>query len=248
MTEREAASPARATVEVWVRRVADVPGGLDLMDDHEVRTLSRLVAPQAALSYAAGHVLARRALAEVVGSPARALRLDRTCPACGQQHGPPVPLDFAGVHLSLSRVGSHVAVAVAQGLPVGVDVEVAAAADFVGFPAVGQHPAERDQPATPAQSAGPGRSREQEWGARHAHPGTRRRAVTWVRKEAALKSLGLGLRVDPARLLTPPSGAPVDLLRDGSWVTVRDLALPWPELAGAVAVAGRVDQLAIRMR
>ena len=77
-------------------------------------------------------------------------------------------------------------------------------------------------------------------------------ARSWVRKEAALKSLGIGLRTDPADCATPPSGIPIDVLGDGAarvTVTVHDLVLPWPEAAAAVAVAGqarRVDTLALR--
>ena len=77
----------------------------------------------------------------------------------------------------------------------------------------------------------------------------RERAVSWVRKEAALKALGIGLRTDPAGLRTPPSGIPADLLGDGAAkVTVHDLALPWPDAAAAVAVAGQVRQVDVRLR
>lgn len=194
-----------AVVDLWVRRVADVPDGRDLLDDHERSTLATFVSPATALSYAAGHVLARRAVAEVVGSPAASLRFDRTCPRCGGPHGRPVLSRPTGPHVSLSRCDAWVAVATCATLPVGVDIE-------------------------PADALGTQRSR----------------AVSWVRKEAALKSLGIGLRADPTGVRTPPSGIPADLLGDGTWVTVHDVTLPWPGAVAAVSVAGRAAPVSVR--
>lgn len=213
------------TVDVWVRRVADVPDGRQLLDDHERVTLARLERAPAAEGYAAAHALARRAVAGVVGSPADRLRFDRRCDTCGEQHGKPTLPDFPAVHLSLSHANGFVAVALTSALPVGVDVESARATAFPGFAEVALHQDER----LAVDRTAPG-------------------VVTWVRKEAALKALGIGLRANPAELLTPPSGIPLDLLGDGSWVTVRDVPLPWAEVLAAVAVAGRVGGFETRMR
>lgn len=218
------------TVDVWVRRVADVPDGRDLLDDHERATLARIVPPSTAMSYAAGHVLARRAVASVIGSTASSLRFDRTCTKCGAPHGRPVLVGPRGVELSLSRCDDWVAVALSA-LPVGIDIESIQAVWFAGFPDVALHPDERDVVEPGADGL------------------LRRHAVSWVRKEAALKALGIGLRTDPAGLRTPPSGIPTDLLGDGAAkVTVHDLALPWPDAAAAVAVAGQVRQVDVRLR
>lgn len=218
------------TVDVWVRRVADVPEGRDLLDDHERATLARIVPPATARSYAAGHVLARRAVASRVGSTPSSLRFDRTCTRCGAPHGRPVLLGFPGVELSLSRCDDWVAVALSA-LPLGIDIESTEAVRFPGFPAVALHPDERDV----VEPSGDGL--------------LRRHAVSWVRREAALKALGIGLRTDPAGLRTPPSGLPSELLGDGdATVTVHDLALPWPEATAAVAVAGQVGQVDVRLR
>ena len=209
---------AVAWVDVWVRRAVDVPGGQDLLDDHEHARLASAVAPGQARAYAAAHVLARRAVAQVAGGSPAQLRFDRTCPACGEEHGRPTLPDLPDVWVSLSRTEEVVAVAV-SGLPVGVDVESGERARFTGFAAVALHPGERAE--DPARS--------------------------WTRKEAALKALGTGLRTDPTSLRTPPDGIPTDL-GDGAWVTVRDVPVPWPGHAVAVAVAGRADPLEIRMR
>ena len=218
---------------MWVRRVADIPDGRDLLDDHERGTLARIVPPSAALAYAAGHVLARRAVAGVVGSPPSSLRFDRTCTTCGAPHGRPVLVGTRGIELSLSRCDDWVAVGIST-VPVGIDIESTQDVRFPGFPDVALHEDERDvvEPSTDVL--------------------LRRRAVSWVRKEAALKSLGIGLRMDPAELRTPPSGIPNDVLGDAAAqvapVTVHDLELPWPEAAAAVAIAGRARRVDVRQR
>lgn len=231
-TRRDPFGPA-AAVDVWTRRVADVPDGRDLLDDHERATLARIVPPSAAMAYAAGHVLARRAVASVVGSTPSSLRFDRTCSTCGAPHGRPVLVGSAALELSLSRCDDWVAVAISTALPVGVDIESIEDVRFPGFPDVALHPDERD-------------------GVENTSDGQfRQRARSWVRKEAALKSLGIGLRTDPADLRTPPSGIPIDVLGDGAarvTVTVHDLVLPWPEAAAAVAVAGQARRVDIRSR
>lgn len=234
MTASSSHGPVTAvTVDVWVRRVADLPDGRDLLDDHERATLARIVPSSAAMAYAAGHVLARRAVASVVGSPPASLRFDRTCTTCGAGHGRPVLVGSRDVEVSLSRCDDWVAVAISTALPVGIDIESIQAVRFPGFPDVALHPDERDvvEPSTDMH--------------------LRRRAVSWVRKEAALKSLGIGMRRDPAGLRTPPSGIPTDLLGDGAarvTVTVHDLALPWPAVAAAVALAGQARRVDVRQR
>ena len=232
MTASSRTSPVTAvTVDVWVRRVADISDGHDLLDDHERATLARIVPPSTARSYAAGHVLARRAVASVLGSTASSLRIDRTCPRCGAPHGRPVIVGSHGVELSLSRCDDWVAVAICAVLPVGIDIESIQAVRIPGFPDVSIHPDERDVVEPTADGL------------------LRRHAVSWVRKEAALKAVGIGLRTDPAGVRTPPSGIPTDLLGDGTAkVTVHDVALPWPDAAAAVAVAGQVPQVDVRLR
>ena len=221
------------TVDVWVRRVADLPGGRDLLDEHERATLARIVRPATAMAYAAGHALARRAVASMVGSPPSSLQFDRTCATCGAPHGRPVLVGSVGVQLSLSRCDDWVAVALSTALPVGVDIEPIEGVGFPGFPDVALHPDERDGIENTSADE------------------LRRRAVSWVRKEAALKSLAIGLRTDPAGLRTPPSGIPSEVLGDRARpisVTVHDLALPWPEAVGAVAVAGQARRVDVRHR
>lgn len=207
-------------VDVWLRRVADVPDGAALLDPGERTRLAGLRSEDKQ-SYAAGHVLLRRAVARVAGddtpAAAAAVRFDRTCSVCGEQHGRPTLPGLPGLHVSLSRTRTHVAVALAEA-PVGVDLELVAATCFDGFDSVALHPDDLDA-----------LSGDVPFG---ADP----RAAAWVRKEAALKALGTGLRKDPAGVRSPLSGIPTDLLGDGTRVTVRDVPTPWPTVAAAVAV------------
>ena len=219
-------APGMVPVDLWVRRAADVPEGLALLDGHERGVLAQLGSASTARAYAAGHVLARRAVADVVEGHPGELRFDRTCGACGGQHGRPTVIGHPDVHVSLSRADGFVAVAVARDHPVGVDIEVIGRTGFVGFPGVALHPEERDEPPDSDARA-------------------RLRAIAWARKEAALKALGTGLRTDPARVRTPPSGTPTDLLGDGARVTVIDVPAVWHTTAIALAV---VDAGAVTVR
>jgi len=223
-------TPRPVAVDVWVRRPADVPDGRDLLDELERRTLAGLVSSPSAAAYAAAHVLARRAVADVAGCGAAQVRFDRTCPGCTEQHGRPTLPDLPGIHVSLTRTVDLVAVAVTRAVSVGVDVESLDATDFPGFSGTALHPDER-----PTQEASVDEQSEQ-------------RARAWTRKEACLKALGIGLRTDPTQLTTPPDGIPTDVDGRGSWVTVTDVPLAWPGHAAAVAVAIRASHIDVRMR
>lgn len=209
-------------VGVWLRRTADVVVDDELLDAHERERLASLGRPEDQESYAAGHVLLRRAVADVLHLPPLAVMLDRTCPDCGAPHGLPRLSEPSNLHVSLSRTRSHVAAAVAA-MPVGVDIEQVDNVGFAGFGDVALHPREvRHVEGEP-------------------HGRSRRRAAAWVRKEAALKCLGVGLRVDPRSVCSPPSGVPVEILSAGTWITVEQLSTPWPQVAAAVAVAGSCE-------
>ena len=130
------------------------------------------------------HALALALAARVAGVAAAQLRLAHRCAHCGSdRHGVPMVLtEPAPLAVSLSRAPGMVAAAASADAAVGIDIERADAAGFAGFAEVAVHPDE--QPPTDAAQA------------------TR----LWVRKEAVLKALGCGLRMDP-RLIRLADGA-----------------------------------------
>lgn len=221
-------------MDVWVRVVNDDLVDTRLLDRVEAGRLASLQDETARRSYAAGHVLLRRALADLLGRHPSDYTFDRTCAHCGEQHGRPILLQDRGVHLSLSRTPTLVAVAVTLAGPVGVDVETVASTDFDGFAQTALHPGERDDVEVS-----------------HRPERLHRRATSWARKEAALKALGVGLRTDPASVRTPPSGIPTHWDGFASGFTVVDLVLDRPDVedtVGAVAVVDVGGQLTVRVR
>lgn len=159
-----------------------------------------------------------RALARLIAeiAPRRRYAVERACPRCGSSgHGPPRVVG-APLWASVSRAGGLLAAAVGDGGPVGVDIELPAAASVATVTAVALHPDERaddDERAT----------------------------RTWVRKEAVLKALGVGLTVDPRRLrLSGPDEAPRVLGWEADGIPTGPVWLadlpPDPRWVGAVAV------------
>ena len=221
--------PIDATVDVWVRETTAAAGVPDdagacaaVLDEHERERWARLTDPRDAAAYLLLHALARREIGRVVGRSPESLRFDRTCPDCGRQHGAPRLLDDPGLHVSLSRTRDVVALALSRSGPVGVDVEAVHAVAFGGYGDVALHPDERGH--------GTGELRD---------------VTTWVRKEAALKALGLGLRVDPTTFATPTPGIATDVVPGMPSVKVIDLDVP-RAYAAAVALESGRGALAVR--
>ncbi|TFD82537.1 4'-phosphopantetheinyl transferase family protein [Cryobacterium fucosi] len=137
-----------------------------------------------------------------VGSAPGAMSLDRHCPTCGgADHGRPL-VRRAGtaagtaagpgrrLDVSLSRAGSRVAVALSFAGPVGIDIESVDAVARAGFDDVAFNQVELAALAeVPAEGA------------------DRARATIWTGKEAALKAIGVGLRVDPRALTVSLPGS-----------------------------------------
>jgi 4'-phosphopantetheinyl transferase len=132
------------------------------------------------------HAVAGREVAAWLGLDPDGVRLGHACAHCGSaDHGPLVAPGH--LHVGLSRAPGVVVVAVTDAGPVGVDVERAGAADFAGFDGVALH---RSESATTALA----------------------RTRIWVRKEAVLKALRLGLRLDPRRLRVSAADRPAAVL------------------------------------
>lgn len=128
-----------------------------------------------------------------------------------------------GLWAGLSRAPGLVVVAISDAGPVGVDVEAAGAADFAGFDGVALHSGETA--STPGE-----------------------RTTIWVRKEATLKALGLGLRLDPRRLRVSAPAEPAALLacddervlpRDPVWLDDVDVGAGYQAAVALIASAPR---------
>jgi 4'-phosphopantetheinyl transferase len=228
-----------ASVDVWVRdtalgaappeggRDADRLDPLDPLDQHERDRWARLADGPSARAYVELHVLARSQIGRFLGRSPESLRFDRTCPDCGRQHGRPLLVDDPGLHLSLSRAGTVVALALTRSGPVGVDVEQVAGTQFEGFGQVALHARERGN----GGAVGGGVATAN--------------ATAWVRKEAALKALGVGLRVEPASFVTPRAGALAEVVPGLPWVSVVDVDAP-TGCGAAVALASGSGPLEVR--
>lgn len=123
MTERSLADVREDGLEdeihLWVER-ADGPvaaGARRFLSPEERERAARLRDPAARRRWAAARGLLRGILADYAGVPARTLRFHRSA------GGKPELVGAGGLAFSLSHSGELVAVAVARGVPVGVDVE-----------------------------------------------------------------------------------------------------------------------------
>ncbi|MGY1682057.1 4'-phosphopantetheinyl transferase family protein [Geodermatophilus sp. SYSU D01176] len=116
--------PLPGVCQVWWARPVDVRPEHDaLLGEADLVRRARLASPADRQRLTAGAAVARLVLGAALGTPPAALRIDRTCPACGGPHGRPRLADTEGLHFSISHAGHCVAVAVLPGGPVGVDVE-----------------------------------------------------------------------------------------------------------------------------
>lgn len=144
-------------------------------------------------TYFVAHVGLRLLLGGYLGIPPQDVVLGRAdCPLCGEPHGRPTVEAVPDLHFSLSHTRGLAVCAFAPS-PVGVDVESTATEAAAELTAL-LHPAER--------------------AAVDALPESRRSAAflhCWVRKEAYLKGIGVGLGValDSVDVgLGPAFGAP----------------------------------------
>jgi 4'-phosphopantetheinyl transferase len=168
------------TVNLWVLRVA----GVDLvrldqsvLDPRESEYAATLETPGHRLRYTLGHVALRQFLGQYLDLPPERIAYVREpCPHCGAPHGrTAVHQPPRKVHLSLSMSGDVVLIGIASA-PLGVDVEVLPRPQTISEVSQLLHPAERAE-------------------IRAAAPSQQAMAFTrlWVRKEAYLKGVGVGV-------------------------------------------------------
>jgi 4'-phosphopantetheinyl transferase len=154
---------------------------LSVLDAAERQRMTAMAREEDRREFGFSHVALRTVLGAVLGAHPRSLRFGRSdCPRCAGPHGRPVLADAGPVQFSLSHGGGLTLIAVASA-PVGVDVEPYPRAGTVAEVTPLLHPAEQAE-------------------VRRA-PESRRAAAfarAWVRKEAYLKGLGVGVGADLA--------------------------------------------------
>ena len=147
------------------------------------------------------------------GPAGAAARTASSAPGAGEPAQLPVPVHLP-VHLSLTRSGGYVAVAVSLAGPVGIDIERVEAVARAPLEDVALSPLERAR-----ASGAAGRSLV----------GAADLAGIWCAKEAILKATGDGLRVDPRDLTlarpTAPGFRPALDAWPGAGFPLEDIAL-----------------------
>jgi 4'-phosphopantetheinyl transferase len=152
------------------------------LDDTERERLGRLRGTGDGDRFVLGAALLRALVADLDGTDPASVALDRTCPRCGEQHGP-VTAPGRAWQVSVSHSGTYAVAAAAAG-PVGVDVETHCPPDWRDLlPRV-----LADGESEPADELA--------------------FLATWVRKEAVVKATheGLSRALPTVTLAEPPNG------------------------------------------
>ncbi|WP_169944104.1 4'-phosphopantetheinyl transferase superfamily protein [Microbispora sp. H11081] len=218
------ADPRQETIETLV-------GDLSA---NELRRAARFRREPDRRRFLTGAWLLREAAGDRLGVRPADVVVDRTCPDCDRYHGKPrVVTEEESLHVSISHSGDRVAVALTDVGPLGVDVEAV--------------------PETPVDDLARCALTESERQALAALPEHARYegfARIWVRKEAALKATGHGLRISPDRVeVTGPGespallGWPVDVPPEAVRIHPLD---PGPGYVAVVAVVGGDHGITIR--
>ena len=166
------------------------------------------------LRFLTGAALLRRAAAGCLSVSPAQLVVDRTCRGCGAQHGKPRLPEHPEFDVSVAHAGDQVAVALAHGARIGVDVERI-------------RDVEVEELARSAFAPG-------EAAALAALPAAERVAAffaLWTRKESIVKALGVGITEDFAGVSAAGTGA-----------ALHDLACAAGYVA-TLAVLGRCDRV-----
>ncbi|MBR8742903.1 4'-phosphopantetheinyl transferase superfamily protein [Nocardiopsis sp. MG754419] len=201
-------SPLESTVW-WAHTSAASDRLLSLLDEAERTRNARFRLQADRDRHLLGRSLARLALAERVGRTPEEIVFDLRCRSCedkartgagggdGSPHGKPVPIGAAaGWEISVSHSGEWVVLALAEGVPVGVDVErVSDARDLDGLAGYTLADAER-----------------REWDALPEPGRVEAFFGYWARKEALLKATGLGLSGGLRRVSVTPPHTPARLV------------------------------------
>jgi 4'-phosphopantetheinyl transferase len=116
-------------VHVWALTLDQPPDVVAALaahlDEGEARTAGARRNGVARARSVVSHGAVRELLAGAIGTEPRALRIERRCEHCGDPgHGKPVLGDVPALRFSVSHSAGVGVVAIAEGAPIGVDVEV----------------------------------------------------------------------------------------------------------------------------
>ncbi len=178
---------------VWWATTADGGPHLEpLLSAEEQERRRAYVQADDRLRFLTGAAVLRRAAAGCLSVAPEQLRVDRRCRRCGAQHGKPRLPDHPELDMSVAHAGEQVAVALARGPRIGVDIERIRDVDVDGL-------------ARSAFASG-------EAAELAALPAGDRAAAffrLWTCKESIVKALGVGITDDFARVSARTSGASV---------------------------------------
>ncbi len=164
--------PGAAEIHVWWAHSDDLTDThLQLLDEQERARWSRYRRRDDRDRFTLGSAVVRSLVAALDGTTPQQVTLDRTCPRCGEQHGP-VTTPGRGWRCSVSHSGPiavAAVVAASAASAVGVDLETRCPPEWVDL-LPGVLATDEDPPAD-----------------EHAF------LVLWVRKEAVVKAYGDGL-------------------------------------------------------
>lgn len=214
---------------VWWASRASAGAHLErLLDQGEIARWSRFHREEDRALYLVAHALARIVLGAYLGVHPGEISFSTVCQHCGRAHGKPrLRGHKKPIELSIAHAGQQVAVALARGAPVGVDVE---------------HIAPQRDNASLIRSI---LSNSEQQVLAHT-PGidwTLALLRYWTRKEALLKATGHGLAVAPSSLtVTAPHEAPALVCWTAQTQLITSVSLydlnPGPEHLACLAVLG----------
>lgn len=209
---------ATTDVQVWwvdTDEVGEVSSA-DLSPSERAR-LARITVSRAATGFLVGRLLTRRLLGLALDLAPSAVPIQTICRRCGCDQGKPhLPATLPPISFSVSHSGRHVAMAMARGIEVGLDLE-AVALRGADIPHNALSAAERQVlSAMPEPEAVEAFIRY------------------WTRKEALVKATGDGLTAGPRSITISPPDQPAALV---AWTGVRP-APPRASLMDVQAPAG----------
>ena len=110
-------------VRLWVATLSECDITLRRwLDDRELERIERYQGQADKARFLLGAAMVRAAAGLELGIPPQNVRVHRGCTTCGGWHGPPT-VQGTALQLSVSHSGLVVALALARGTPVGIDVE-----------------------------------------------------------------------------------------------------------------------------